>query len=852
MRVVIALPVAGLVVGAAIGLQLPDLPVGWALAVMCGSCLIAVHAARVSRSVLIAISAAVAFASGGEALAAGAWHDAWRPSLRLVFEAIAHDARADAIRAGLRPPEDAAARVIVDGVLQADASRTASGAVSLLVDLQWIGRVGGANGRTDPAANPVTGGVLLTVLGSRTAELMGEWRAGRRIRAPVELHRVACYLDPGVPDQERVMARRGVSLVGSVKSAMLVSVTSRGSPADELAGALRSYARRAFAESIGVFSPRAAAIVSAIVIGDRTGLDAQTERRLQESGTYHVIAISGGNIALLAGFTLALFRIAGVLGRGAMLSGAAALIAYGFLVGGGASVNRAVMMTVVYLVGRSWDMRGPPFQVLALVAGILILVDPLSVADPATLLTFGATTAIVSTAPIPLFARLPRPLATVAALFAASAAAEIALLPIAAALFSRVTFAGLLLNFGAVPLMALAQLAGMAVVPLFALSPTAAQAAGWIAWVGAEGLVRTANLVEYAQWSTWRVAPPGLILLVIYYGAIVSSWFAWRTNSLAIGVRLRSAQTARLRLAATLVAAAAGVWIVVNPFGFRGGDGKLHVTFIDVGQGDAAIVRLPRGSSMLIDAGGLPGSSSFDIGDRIVGPVLRSLGVRRLGTIVLTHADADHAGGAGAVLREFRAWDIWDGVPVPRLESVRQLQNAAAASGTRWTTVQRSDTSITDDVRVTVVHPEVPDWERQVVRNDDSIVLELRWRDVSFVFTGDIGRETEPEISRLLQPAPLRVVKVPHHGSNTSSSDAFVRALRPDVAVISVGRSNNFGHPSPLVLRRYEDTGAQIFRTDQDGAVTIDTDGVGLTVTTFLGRTVHVASRRHHEGQEGV
>jgi competence protein ComEC len=93
---------------------------------------------------------------------------------------------------------------------------------------------------------------------------------------------------------------------------------------------------------------------------------------------------------------------------------------------------------------------------------------------------------------------------------------------------------------------------------------------------------------------------------------------------------------------------------------------------------------------------------------------------------------------------------------------------------------------------------------------------------------------------------------VPHHGSNTSSSDAFVRALRPDVAVISVGRSNNFGHPSPLVLRRYEDTGAQIFRTDQDGAVTIDTDGAGLTVTTFLGRTVHVASRRHHEGQEGV
>ena len=272
------------------------------------------------------------------------------------------------------------------------------------------------------------------------------------------------------------------------------------------------------------------------------------------------------------------------------------------------------------------------------------------------------------------------------------------------------------------------------------------------------------------------------------------------------------------------------------------GDGRLHVTFIDVGQGDAAIVRLPHGSSMLIDAGGLPGTSSFDIGDRVVGPVLRTLGVRRLGTLAITHGDADHAGGAGSVLREFRPWDVWEGVPVPPLELLQRLRTDAVAAGSRWTTVQRFDQSMLDEVRVSVLHPSPPDWERQDVRNADSVVIEMRWGEVSFVFTGDIDRETEAAIAPLLQPSPLRVLKVPHHGSSTSSSEGFVRAVRPDVAVISLGRSNNFGHPSPLVLKRYEQAGSRLFRTDQDGAITIDTDGTSLEISTFTGRTVRLKS----------
>jgi competence protein ComEC len=279
------------------------------------------------------------------------------------------------------------------------------------------------------------------------------------------------------------------------------------------------------------------------------------------------------------------------------------------------------------------------------------------------------------------------------------------------------------------------------------------------------------------------------------------------------------------------------------------GDGRLRVTFLDVGQGDAALVRFPNGSSMLVDAGGLGGAVSFDVGDRVVGPALRHVGVGRLASVVLTHGDADHVGGAPTIVREFRPWDVWEGVPVPPLAPLQRLRREAAAAAARWTTVQAGDTVAIDDVRLVVRHPGVPDWERQDVRNDDSIVLELLWRDVSFVFTGDIGREVEREIAGRFAPCRLRVVKVPHHGSPSSSSGRFVQALAPRVAVVSVGRGNRFGHPSKAVQERYVEAGALVFRTDRDGAVTVDTDGHSLDVRTFAGRTVHLSEARHEDAK---
>jgi competence protein ComEC len=137
-------------------------------------------------------------------------------------------------------------------------------------------------------------------------------------------------------------------------------------------------------------------------------------------------------------------------------------------------------------------------------------------------------------------------------------------------------------------------------------------------------------------------------------------------------------------------------------------------------------------------------------------------------------------------------------------------------------------------------HPRAADWERQKVRNDDSMVLELRWRNLSVLLTGDIGRSVEREIGPSIPAARLRVLKIPHHGSLTSSAPEFVNAVRPQIAVVSAGRSNHFGHPVPEVLERYTAIGAEIFRTDRDGAVTVDSDGYSIDVRTFTGRHLSV------------
>jgi competence protein ComEC len=255
---------------------------------------------------------------------------------------------------------------------------------------------------------------------------------------------------------------------------------------------------------------------------------------------------------------------------------------------------------------------------------------------------------------------------------------------------------------------------------------------------------------------------------------------------------------------------------------------------------------------MLVDAGGIAPLTSvgddaepaFDVGERVVVPSLRALGVSRLESVVITHGDPDHLMGVGGVVRHLPPHSIWEGVPVPPHAGLQRLAAWATARGTSRRQVQAGDAERFGDVELRVLHPPPPEWERQRVRNEDSVVLELRLGNVSVILPGDIGREGERAILSRLESGRVVVLKAPHHGSATSSTSELLATLRPAAVIFSCGRNNRFGHPHPAVVERYRAIGAEMFSTAEDGAVVVETDGQRVEISGH-----HSARRVTFDGQ---
>lgn len=733
--------------------------------------------------------------------------------------------------------------VTVEGLLRDDAVPGEFG-VSCTLDADRAERRG--------AWTPVAGGVRLTINGVDVPAARQAWRAGRRLRVSATLRRPLAYRNFGTPDQEVRLAWRGVRVFGTVKSAALVEVVARGSWPAEAAAWARAWTRRTVTDAIGPSDPQAAAIVLAVLIGDRAGLAADVEARLQRAGTYHVLAISGGNIAVLAALVLGAVGRMGVAPRPRAVAVLVVLTAYAAAIVGGPSVARATLAAAVYLSARALDLRTPALNAVAVTVALLVAVTPLAVVDVAFWLTVLASLAILVQAEgfaraieAPIAARVPpwlAPLVRGASLLAgATIAAEGTVGPITAYAFGQATLAGLVLNFVAVPLMSVVQCAGFAILAGAAIHPLAAVVPAALARLSANGIVWSAGLVDVMPWSAWQVAPPPLWIVAIAVGAWALLWHRARP-------RLRRAAGA-VWLAGVVAIAGGRVPPLPSPADALQRDRAcdapdlpvdrpwLRVVVLDVGQGGATLIRFPDGAAWLVDAGGSQPGSRFDVGARVVAPALRAQGIRALDALVLSHPDLDHAGGAAGLVPLVPPARVLEGVPVPGLAVVEAVRRAAADAGASWGTLTAGADLAIGGAVVRVLHPPEPDWIRRTPRNDDSIVLEVRLRDVAIVLPGDAGAAVEPAIAAALAPARLRVLEAGHHGSRTSSSPAFLEAVAPAVVVASAGRANRYGHPHPAVVAQIEARGARLYRTDRDGAVAIDTDGRWLRVAACDGAT---------------
>ena len=666
---------------------------------------------------------------------------------------------------------------------------------------------------------PATGRARLTVLGPPV-----DVRYGDEVRGTFRLRQPRRFDNPGAFDYPAYLASQGVFLEGWTREPVEVTRASRGS---RLLAGIFGVRTRLLQRLDAAMPPPQAGLLKATVLGDRSGLTPEMNRAFLDSGTYHILAISGLNVSLLAGALFGLFRLLRASPRWAAGAAAVLVTFYAALAGAGASVIRAAVMADVYLLAVVLDRRADLLNSLALSGLAILWWNPRFLHDVGFQLTYLATLGIILVLPRfqSRFVSLPRPLRWILESVAITVAATAATLPILAGSFNRVSPAGLLANIPIVPLSGLITGLGTAACAIFLAVPTGLawlnQVNGWLV----DALLESARWFGAWSWSTVRAYAPTTGMLLCYYGALAAALWAWpvRLRPGGRGRFSRSAGWVSLGCCALLVAQI--LWRLYPAVE----DSRVRLTMLDVGQGEAIYLEVPGRSNMLVDAGGMLGEG-FDIGQRVIVPFLWHEWVNRLDVVVLTHPQSDHIGGAPTILREVSVGEVWTGgSPAASATDVwiqeylrhRRIPHRVVAAGDpplRW-----------GHAVVQVIHPAVEDRGAPPIRlgrepgpNDLSVVLRVKSGDQAILLTGDLERSGEAALLGSGATLAAQVLKVPHHGSRQSSTEAFLRAVGPADALVSVGHRNPFRHPHPEIVARYRAAGIRVWRTDRNGAISVE------------------------------
>ncbi len=660
---------------------------------------------------------------------------------------------------------------VIEGRLAAEPIRWTADRTRLLIDTERV------DGRSR------TGRIRATIYGESPP-----LTSSQRLAVELRLAEPSGFRNPGVFDYAAYLAREGLHVVGSGRADRVVPL-DEPSPSWPL-----RVRRRALAIMRDSLPPTSAALLAGLLLGDRTPLPRDLDDAFRRAGVYHVLAVSGFNVALLASAVFVLFLAGRADRRVAAVAAMVAVIAFAIVVGPEPSVLRATLMGVLVLGAILLDRESSVLNSLSLAAIVVLAFRPGDLRDPGFQLSFAATGAIV-------LAPLPRGI--VRGALGVSVAAQLAVLPITLTHFNQISTLGVIANLVVVPLAALATVLGLAGVCLGALLETAGRLllnAAWPVLIALRAAVLAAASVPAA---IVHLPAPHWTAVAAYAGGLTLVLVAWRRRRQP-GWGTRAAAIGGSSL--LILAALTGAWPLLRP-----ADGWLRISVLDVGQGDAIVVELPDGRAMLIDAGA-GGPHRLDLGQRVIAPFLWNRGHLSLAAAVFTHTDIDHAGGMDAVRRLF---------PIVEPGSVEAVVAGARRAG----------------VEVTVLH-RTKDTEDRIggSRNDTALALRFEFGQATFLLASDITARSETELLRQGAPVGAAVLKVAHHGARGSTTPEFLRAVRPTVAVISVGQRNPYGHPSPETIRRLVEAEAAIYRTDQDGAVMLLTDGRSLTVTTWASR----------------
>ena len=762
---------------------------------------------------------------------------------------------------------------------------------------------------------PIAGGIRATLLADNSpkpqiqsqsqsqSQSQPQLHCGELVKATLRLRAPERYRDPGAWQFADYLLDQGIAATANVPAAklhplanVLPGAASATVPTHSpLAGLPASAECRIFAAQSWAaarlldyalstanrrlpprlrLTPDDAGMLNAMLFGDRSRLTHQLRLGFERTGSFHLFVVSGMHVALLAGLVFWIARRLRLRNWLATLLTLTLTYAYALLTGFGVPVQRALLMTAVFLLARLLSRERNPLNALGAAALAVLIWSPRALFEASFQMTFLAIVAIAGIA-MPLgersflpYARAARnlhhlwrdpaipprfaelrvslrmwgePLAgilgkwayllpariVITALWAIQLvligliAEAVMVLPMAM-YFHRATVFALPANMICIPLIAVLASLGLATFLASLISPWLAALPGSALAFLLHGVTGAIHRISHAQAADLRVPGPTLPHALLAVACFAFCCWAVR----------RSRATAWAAVAVLPLAAAIVLWPVlpdVHP-------NQLEVAAIDVGQGDSLLVVGPTGRALLIDAGGPAGaaanaenavltSSTFDIGEEVVSPYLWSRQFRRLDVVALTHAHSDHMGGMPAVLRNFRPRELWVAVD-PNSATYRALLAEAATLGIRVRHLRAGDRIAWDSIDFTVLAP-TPDYANPGLPvNNDSLVMRLTFGHSSALLEGDAEAPSEHTMVAAAlsglgpQLGPDTLLKVGHHGSRTSTTPEFLALVAPQDAVISVGSRNTFGHPRPEIIQRLHDAHTRVFRTDQFGLTT--------------------------------
>lgn len=594
-------------------------------------------------------------------------------------------------------------------------------------------------------------------------------------------------------------------------------------------------------------------ILKALLLGDCSGISDSLLESFNRSGVRHILAISGLHIGIIAStsfflfsklfscFTLLLWK-ARVRKIAALLS-IFPILFYGILAGMSPSTQRAVIMIIIFMLTFPMEKEHDMINTIAIAAMLILIVSPTSLFSISFQLSFAAVLSIVyGLSKMELTKqKLQNPwqafLKKIFLLFMVSFFATLGTMPIVLSYFNQVSLIGIIANLIAVPAI------GFIVLPLEFLSiiilPTCPdlssvciQFCGFIlSWT-----IDIIHILANLPFSAIKTITPNLLEIICFY---VLFWCILNLvkkpmHSDNSNHPFTMKKTIRVLAGITSFFLLADVMYWVNTRFFHD---DLRIHMLDVGQGNAALLEIPNGYNILIDGGGFSDNKSFDMGASVVAPFLWGKKIGTIDTIVLTHPNSDHMSGLIFIAQHFNVQNFWSTDEKANSHSFLELQKTISEKKIHHPRFQELPTSrIINGVEIQILHPQknfLFSEEKSGDLNNHSLVMKVTYKNQSFLFPGDLMATGEKKlVQRHDHNLKSTVLLAPHHGSRTSSSELFLSAVKPEYAIISAGWKNRFGMPHQAALDRYNAVGCHIYRTDENGCVSMTTDGFSLQFIT--------------------